>query len=80
MLFRLGCGRCGETGYRGRIGLYEIMTVTDEIRSLVMRTGSGEAINEVALRQGMRTLRMDGFDKVRQGITSLAEVGRVAGS
>ncbi len=76
----VGCGRCGETGYRGRIGLYEVMPMSDEIRSLVMRSGSGDAINEVAISQGMRTLRMDGFDKVRQGITSLAEIARVAGS
>jgi type IV pilus assembly protein PilB len=75
-----GCGRCGETGYRGRIGLYEVLTVTDEIRSLIVRGSSGEALREVALRQGMRTLRMDGFDKVRQGVTSLAETARVAGS
>ena len=76
----VGCGRCGETGYRGRIGLYEILTATDEIRSLVVRNASGDAIRAVALEQGMRTLRIDGFDKVRQGITSLAEIGRVAGS
>jgi len=76
----VGCGRCGDTGYRGRVGLYEVLTVTDEIRSLIVRSSSGEALRDVALRQGMRTLRMDGFDKVRQGITSLAETGRVAGS
>ena len=75
-----GCGRCGETGYRGRIGLYEILSVSDEIRSLIMRSGSGDAIREVAIEQGMRTLRMDGFDKVVSGITSLAEIARVAGS
>ncbi len=76
----VGCGRCGDTGYRGRTGLYEVLTVTDEIRSLIVRGSSGEALRDVALSQGMRTLRMDGFDKVRQGVTSLAETARVAGS
>jgi type IV pilus assembly protein PilB len=76
----VGCGRCGNTGYRGRIGLYEVMVVNEEIRSLVMREASGDAITAAALAGGMRPLRDDGLSKVRAGMTSLAEVARVAGS
>ena len=75
-----GCGRCGGTGYRGRIGLFEVMTVTEEIRSMVMRGESAPAIARQAMANGMHRLRDDGLDKVRSGHTSLAEVGRVAGS
>jgi type IV pilus assembly protein PilB len=76
----VGCGRCGGTGYKGRIGLYEVMVVNEEIRSLVMREGSGDAIAAAAVAAGMQTLRDDGLAKVRAGVTSIAEVGRVAGS
>jgi type IV pilus assembly protein PilB len=76
----VGCGRCGGTGYKGRIGLYEVMVVNEEIRSLVMREGSGDAIAAAAVGAGMQTLRDDGLAKVRAGLTSLAEVARVAGS
>ena len=76
----VGCGRCGGTGYKGRIGLYEVMVVNEEIRSLVMREGSGDAIAAAAIGGGMQTLRDDGLAKVRAGVTSLAEVARVAGS
>ena len=76
----MGCGRCGGTGYKGRIGLYEIMTVTDEIRSLVVQRASSDEIGEVAVAQGMRRLRDDGLEKIRAGITSVAEVARVSGS
>ncbi len=75
-----GCGRCGGTGYRGRVALFEVMAVSEEIRSLVMRSASGDAIAEAAATNGMRCLRDDGLDKVRAGLTSLAEVARVAGS
>jgi type IV pilus assembly protein PilB len=76
----VGCGRCGKTGYRGRVGLYEVMVVNEEIRSLVMREASGDAITAAAIAAGMRPLRDDGLAKVRTGLTSLAEVARVAGS
>jgi type IV pilus assembly protein PilB len=56
------------------------MTVNDEIRELAMARASADAIGEVALRNGMRRLREDGFEKVRQGRTSIAEVARVTGS
>jgi type IV pilus assembly protein PilB len=74
-----GCHRCRETGYRGRIGLFEVMTVTNEIRALIVERARAGQIAEVAISQGMRTLADDGLDKVRAGHTSLAEIGRVTG-
>jgi type IV pilus assembly protein PilB len=75
-----GCPRCVQSGYKGRVGLYEVMTVTDEIRKLALARATGPEIAEVAVRQGMRLLRDDGIEKVRNGLTSIAEVVRVAGS
>jgi type IV pilus assembly protein PilB len=72
-----GCGRCGGSGYKGRTGLYEVMVVSDEIRDLTVERGSAEDIAKVALAQGMRPLRANGFEKVKKGITSIAEVARV---
>jgi type IV pilus assembly protein PilB len=72
-----GCGRCGGSGYKGRMGLYEVMAVTDEIRSLAIERASSDRIAEVAARNGMRSLRDDGLEKVRQGRTSMAEIARV---
>ncbi len=76
----VGCARCGGSGYRGRIGLYEVMTVTEEIRSLAIARASADRVAEVAVRNGMRRLRDDGLEKVRQGRTSIAEVSRVTSS
>jgi type IV pilus assembly protein PilB len=76
----VGCARCGGSGYKGRIGLYEVMTVTDEIRELAIRRASADEIAVVAMRSGMRRLRQDGLEKVKLGRTSLAEVARVTGT
>src|SRR5947209_3968089 len=76
----VGCVRCGGMGYRGRIGLYEVMTMSEEIRSLALQRAAAEQIATVALQQGMRRLREDGLDKVKAGVTSMAEVARVTGS
>jgi type IV pilus assembly protein PilB len=73
----VGCGRCGGSGYKGRTGLYEVMPITDEIRDLTVERTSAEEMRKVAVAQGMRTLRVDGFEKVKNGITSIAEVARV---
>jgi type IV pilus assembly protein PilB len=73
----VGCARCGGSGYRGRTGLYEVMPLTDEIRQLTIDRASADDIRGVALDQGMRSLRDDGFEKVKNGITSMAEVARV---
>ena len=73
----VGCGRCGGSGYKSRTGLYEVMVVSDEIRDLTVERGSAEDIRKIAVAQGMRPLRADGFEKVKNGITSIAEVARV---
>jgi type IV pilus assembly protein PilB len=75
-----GCSRCGMSGYKGRMGLYEVMMVNDEIRELAIARASADQIAEVAVRHGMRRLREDGLEKVKQGRTSIAEVSRVTGS
>jgi type IV pilus assembly protein PilB len=76
----VGCVRCGAMGYRGRIGLYEVMTMSDEIRSLTLARAAAEQIATVAVQEGMRRLREDGLEKVKSGLTSMAEVSRVTGS
>jgi type IV pilus assembly protein PilB len=75
-----GCVRCGGMGYRGRIGLYEVMVLSDELRALILRKAPGDEIAAVAVAAGMRRLREDGLEKVRRGITSIPEVLRVLGS
>ncbi len=72
-----GCERCKFTGYRGRTGIYEFLVVTDPIRDLILRGVPANKIKEEALAQGMRTLRLDGFEKVRLGLTAISEVIRV---
>ena len=75
-----GCPRCGGSGYKGRLGLYEVMSVTDEIRKLAIARASADQIGAVAVQQGMTRLREDGLEKVKQGRTSIAEVARVSGT
>jgi type IV pilus assembly protein PilB len=74
-----GCSRCADTGYRGRVALYEILMVEGHIRRLVEEGASTEAIREAAVAGGMTTLRQDGLRLVLEGITSLDEVSRVTG-
>jgi type IV pilus assembly protein PilB len=76
----VGCVRCGGMGYRGRLGLYEVMVMSEEIRSLTLQRASADQIAAVAVREGMRRLREDGLDKVKSGLTSMAEIARVTGS
>jgi type IV pilus assembly protein PilB len=75
-----GCRRCNGTGYKGRLGLYEVMTVSEEVRRLILARASADEIAMVAVREGMRRLRDDGLAKVKAGMTSLAEVARVTSS
>jgi type IV pilus assembly protein PilB len=75
-----GCVRCGGIGYRGRIGIYEVMVLSRELRSLILRKASGDEIATAAVAGGMRRMRDDGLEKVRQGITSVPEVLRVVGT
>ncbi|HEX3510579.1 MAG TPA: ATPase, T2SS/T4P/T4SS family [Solirubrobacteraceae bacterium] len=76
----VGCRRCGGSGYRGRIGLYEVMQMSPEIQTLALERQPAEAIRAVAQQQGMTRLRDDGLQKVRQGRTSMAEIARVVGT
>jgi type IV pilus assembly protein PilB len=76
----VGCSRCGGSGYRGRVGLYEVMTVDEHIRSLVLEHGSVDDIASSAEGHGMARLRDDGMAKVRAGLTSIAEIERMTSS
>ena len=68
-----GCDRCKNTGYAGRCAIIEVMTMTDEIRKLVIKQASASEIGKVAVEQGMKTLRMVALDKVREGISTLEQ-------
>jgi type IV pilus assembly protein PilB len=77
-LFRpVGCTSCGNTGYKGRMALHEVMQVTEEIERMVADNASAEAMGAVAREQGMITLRHDGMTKVKDGLTSIEEILRV---
>lgn len=72
-----GCPACNNTGYRGRVGIYEVLEVTENIEYLVAKNAPHVEIAEMARKEGMKTLREEGFEKVKQGITSVEEVLRV---
>ncbi|WP_438352113.1 GspE/PulE family protein [Microbacterium sp. CJ88] len=72
-----GCPACANTGYRGRIGLHEVMAMTDEIEQLVVKHASGNEVRALAVAQGMASLREDGWSKVLEGLTTIEEVLRV---
>ena len=72
-----GCTYCQGTGYRGRIGIFEMMVVTDDLRSLIIENASARDLRRVASRQGTTSLREDGFRHVREGRTTIEEVLRV---
>ncbi|HLY51145.1 MAG TPA: ATPase, T2SS/T4P/T4SS family [Solirubrobacteraceae bacterium] len=76
----VGCVRCGGMGYRGRVGLYEVMLMSDEIRTLTLQRSASEQIAVVAMREGMRRMREDGLEKVKSGVTTMSEVARVTGA
>jgi type IV pilus assembly protein PilB len=76
----VGCPRCAGTGYRGRVGVYEVMTMTDELRRLVLERERLDELSAAAERSGMRRLRDDGIDLVRAGTTSIAEIERMTAS
>ncbi|MDD4201675.1 MAG: GspE/PulE family protein [Candidatus Pacebacteria bacterium] len=72
----VGCARCRKIGYSGRIGLYEILEITDEIKEIVLKNPSETAIKKESYRQGMVTMRQDGFIKAIEGVTTIEEVLR----
>jgi general secretion pathway protein E len=73
----VGCETCSGTGYLGRVGIFELLPVTSEICKVIVQRADAGVIRNLAVQQGMRLLRDDGWDKVRQGVTTLAEVLRV---
>jgi type IV pilus assembly protein PilB len=77
-LFRAnGCTRCNTTGYKGRVGIYEIMPVTEALERLIVERKSADEIGRVAHAEGMSTLREDGIQRVLEGVTSIEEISRV---
>ncbi len=73
-----GCPQCGNTGYLGRTGIYEVLIISDAIGKLILEHASSNAIEELAVSAGMITMKQDGYLKVLEGITTLEEVLRVA--
>lgn len=69
-----GCNTCNNTGYKGRVALYEVMPVKEEIKELILQGASALDIKRTAIKLGMKTLRMSGLSKVKEGLTSLEEV------
>jgi type IV pilus assembly protein PilB len=71
-----GCSACNGTGYKGRVGLYEVMEITEEVRELILVGASGLELRRKAIEEGMLTLRQSGLEKIRQGMTTVEEVVR----
>ncbi len=71
-----GCATCNGTGYKGRVGLYEVMEVTEDLRELILVGASGLELRRKAIEEGMLTLRQSGLEKIRQGVTTIEEVVR----
>ena len=73
----VGCDGCRKTGYHGRLGIYELLVTNEEIRQMMTQKGTSEAIKQLAIGNGMETMRMDGWKKVMAGITTIDEIVRV---
>jgi type IV pilus assembly protein PilB len=69
-----GCATCNNTGFKGRVGLYEVMEITDELRELIIIGASAMELRKKAIELGMITLRESGLYKIREGITTVEEV------
>jgi type II secretory ATPase GspE/PulE/Tfp pilus assembly ATPase PilB-like protein len=74
---RRGCARCGETGYRGRVGVFQLLTMSERLEQLAAEKAPREEIERIAAEEGMRTMWEDGVGKVAAGITSVEELARV---
>jgi type IV pilus assembly protein PilB len=74
---RRGCARCGQTGYRGRVGVFQLLAMSERLEQLAAEKAPGEEIERVAVEEGMRTMWEDGIGKVAAGITSVEELARV---
>jgi type IV pilus assembly protein PilB len=72
-----GCMECNDTGYRGRIALYEVLAITDDIKDAILQGAAASEIKELGRKNGMRTLRESGLQKIREGMTTIPETMRV---
>jgi type IV pilus assembly protein PilB len=72
-----GCKVCNDTGYKGRIALYEVMPFSDRLREIVLQGGSTAELKDEMIREGVSTLRMAGLQKVLKGVTTIDEIVRV---
>jgi type IV pilus assembly protein PilB len=72
-----GCSECNNSGYRGRLALYEVMPLHDELKEMILEGASADELKKTAIRLGMQTLRMSGLVKIKNGITSVDEILRV---
>ncbi len=75
-----GCSNCNQTGYKGRIGLYEVMPISPTLRSLILKGASSDEVARQAKEEGMKTLRDDGIEKIKKGITTIEELMRETAS
>ena len=75
-----GCSRCKDTGFLGRMAILEVLGITNALRELILHDTSAKALKDLALKEGLKTLRMSGLEKAKLGLTSLDEVLRVSGS
>lgn len=73
----IGCEQCRMQGYKGRMGIYELLLVTEELRTPILSRSPSSTISQIAIEQGMRLLRVDGWEKVKEGLTTVEEVLRV---
>jgi general secretion pathway protein E len=78
VLHAVGCNKCQNLGFHGRVGIFELMRMSDDIHGLIIKSSSAPEIREVALKQGMTTLQQSGWSQIKRGLTSLSEVVRYA--
>jgi type II secretory ATPase GspE/PulE/Tfp pilus assembly ATPase PilB-like protein len=72
-----GCSECNNTGYKGRLGVFEVLEINEEIQELLLQRATASKLNEASIKNGMLTMKQDGIDKALDGITSLEEIWRV---
>ena len=71
-----GCSQCNKSGYKGRTGIFEFLRITESLKPCIMERSQTSAIREIARKEGLTTLREDGIEKIRQGVTTIEEVVR----
>ena len=74
---KVGCVRCSQTGYKGRVGVFQLLTMNDELEQLTAKGATRDEIEAAAMRGGMRSIWDDGLDKVMSGMTTVEELARV---